>query len=118
MSTRVGWLFTVAIKDGQKETFEGVMNDMVQAVNSGEPGTVGYDWFIGDDDSTVHIHEWFEDSAAAAAHLGNFGAFAERFMGAADPTGITCYGPASDELRGILDDLGASYMGRWGGFVR
>lgn len=66
-----------------------------------------------------HICEKYSDSAAALAHLGNFGAnVAERFLELFAPTSFHVYGEPSDEVRGVLDGFGAVYLGPLGGFAR
>ena len=75
-------------------------------------------WFMTEDGSAIHICERYADSAATMEHLGNFGAnFAERFLGCFTPTAIYVYGDPSDEVPGVLDGFGATYMGSLGGFA-
>ena len=73
---------------------------------------------MSSDGRACHICEKYADSAAALAHLGNFGAnFAERFMVCFAPTALHVYGEPSEEVRGVLDSFGAVYLGSFGGFV-
>lgn len=119
MKNHVYWLLQVAVKDGQLDNLRSLMTEMSTATQNDEPGTLNYEWWIGDDEKTIHIYERYADSGAAIIHVGNFGSkFMERFMGAADPTAITVYGDASPELREALAGFGAVHMGAFGGFTR
>ena len=94
------------------------MAEMVESTRQ-EAGTLGYEWFLGEEGATCHIHERYTDSDAVMAHLGNFGAnFAERFLQCFEPTGLAVYGEPSSEARAALDGFGAVYLGTFGGFVR
>jgi quinol monooxygenase YgiN len=94
------------------------MDEMVSGT-SGEPQTLAYEWYISDDQGTVHIYEKYADSEAMIAHTGGFLAkWAERFMGCVDVTRFVVYGDPSAAAREILDGFGATYLGPWGGFSR
>jgi quinol monooxygenase YgiN len=118
MSAQVSWLLEVGIKPGEEDAFKLVMADLVESAQA-EPGTLIYESFMGDDGRTVHAYERYADSEAALTHLGNFGEhFAERFLGAADPTGFTVYGNPSAEVREALTAFGPTYLGPNGGIDR
>ncbi len=114
----ISWNLSLAVKPGQLETFRTLMMEMV-AHTKKESGTVAYEWFVSDDGKAVDIYERYDDSAAALVHLGGFGEqFAERFMGAVDPTGLSVYGNPSTALRDGLEAFGAQYLAPFGGFAR
>lgn len=107
----------MAVRDGQKESALSLMHEMIAATKE-EPGTQAYEWYLTEDGRTCHINERYDDSVAVMAHLGNFGAFAERFMGCFEPTAFSVYGDPSAEARAALDGFGAVYLGSIGGFQR
>lgn len=118
MSATISWNLQLAVQDGRLGEARTLMSDMVEATLQ-EAGTVGYEWFLSDDGSVCHICERYADSNAALEHLGNFGAkFAERFLACFAPTAFYVYGPASREVRAVLDGFGAVYLDTLGGFVR
>jgi quinol monooxygenase YgiN len=118
MGDQVSWLLELAVKPGEVENFRALMNEMVESTRA-ESGTLGYEWFISDDGSVVHIYERYLDSAAVMTHLGAFGEkFAERFLAAVDPTRFTVFGSPSDEVREAQSGLGPTYLGFFGGFAR
>jgi len=118
MSNVVSWNLQLSVQDGRLDEARALMAEMVEATRR-EPGALGYEWFLSEDGKACHICERYADSAAALTHLGNFGAnFAERFLACFAPTGFFIYGQPSDEVRGVLDGFGASYLGTLGGFHR
>ena len=119
MSENVFWVVEVAIRPGQREAFEALMNDMVAATQANEPGALNYEWFISEDGTTCHIYERYADSAAVMAHMGKtFSTFGERWAAAVEPTRMTIYGTPSDEVRAMLTGAGGTVMAPWGGFLR
>lgn len=117
MSAEVSWVLEMNIKPGELENWTALMGEMVAATEANEPGTLAYQWFI--DGSTCHIYERYVDSDAVMVHLGAFGAsFADRFMGAADPSLMFIYGDPSPAVREALAGMQPRYLGVFGGFAR
>ena len=72
------------MKDGQLETFEELMEEMVEGT-SAEPKTLAYEWYISEDGGTVHILEKYADSDPMIEHVTGFlDKWARRFMGCVD----------------------------------
>ncbi len=118
MSPVVSWNLQLSVREGQLEPFRGLIDEMVASTRS-EPGALTYEWFLSADGSTCHIYERYADSGATMEHLGNFGTkFAERFLACVQPTGFFVYGNPSQEVREVLDTLGAVYLGWFGGLSR
>lgn len=119
MSNAVHWMLETKIKEGEYDNLITLMNEMVEATEANESGTVNYEWFVSDDKSACHIYERYIDSAATMVHLGNFGAkFAKRFMGCLQPTRMTVYGDPDETVRNALATMGAVHMDFVGGFAR
>jgi quinol monooxygenase YgiN len=117
-NTQVSWVLEVAVKPDRLDAFRALMREMV-ASTRGEPGALGYEWFVNDDGGVVHLCERYVDSAAALAHLGAFGEkFAARFLAAVDPTRLTVTGTPNDEVKAALCGFGPTYLLPFGGFVR
>ncbi len=118
MSDIVSWNLQMSVREGQLSNARELMSEMVESTR-GEPGTLGYEWFLGASGTVCHVHEQYADSDAAMVHLGNFGAkFAERFLQCFEPTDLYVYGEPIDEVRATLDGFGAVYLGTFGGFRR
>jgi quinol monooxygenase YgiN len=107
MSKYVAWLLEADIKD--REAAEAVMNALTDNADANEPGTTNYEWGVNSEGKLVS-YERFADSAAALAHLGGFGANAEKFMAAVTPTKFQVFGHPSDELKGAIADWQPDYV--------
>jgi quinol monooxygenase YgiN len=118
MEEQVSWVLEVTVKPGQLDTFKSLMDEMV-AGTSGEPGTLNYEWYISDDNGTIHLFEKYANSEAMVDHVTGFmEKWAGRFMACVDPTRFTVYGNPSDAARELLAPFGGTYLAPWGGFAR
>jgi hypothetical protein len=73
---------------------------------------------VSEDGQVVHVYERYADSASALAHLRTFAKrFGGRFLSMVDRTRFTVFGTPSDELKGILDGFGATYLRPLGDFA-
>jgi quinol monooxygenase YgiN len=119
MNQEVYWLLELAIQPGQREAFELLMAEMVEATGANEPDVLNYEWNVSADGTACHIYERYRDSAAALTHLGNFDThFAERFFALLTPTRFVIYGTPSAELKQALADSNPLYLAPAGGFRR
>ncbi len=112
----VYWILSAKVKDGERESFDAVKNELIEAT-SNEEGCLNYEWSEGAE-GEIHVLERFADSAAAMTHMGNFGPFAGRFMGCLDVTGWTIYGDADETVTKALAPMGAVHYTSIGGFSR
>ena len=118
MKGHVSWVIELAVKDGTLDTFKELMEEMV-AGTSEEPLSLGYEWYISDDESTVHIFEKYADSEAMINHVNGFlEKWAGRFLACVDVTRFVVYGDPSAPARELLAGFGPTYLGPWGGFSR
>jgi quinol monooxygenase YgiN len=112
----ISWTLTLELADGQDDTFDALMAEMVVATKE-EAGAKGYEWHRSG--NTIHINERYESNADAGVHLGNFGEnFAERFLAILTPTGLQVYGPAEGGTKEGLAGFGATFYDQVGGFER
>ena len=119
MSNNVSWLLELNVKPGKFEDFKTLMNEMVGATKQNEPKILNYEWYISDDNSTCHIYERYEDSAAVLAHLASFGKnFADRFLGCLEPVRFTVYGSPNQEVKDTVEGFAPVYMTQINGFAR
>ena len=118
MNEHVHWVVEVGIAPEQGGAFRALMEEMVASTRN-ERGAVGYEWNISADGQVCHIYEYYEDSAAAMAHLDTFGKkFAERFLALAKPAWFHIYGSPNDDVRSALAELKPTYFKPFGGFIR
>jgi quinol monooxygenase YgiN len=113
----VSWWVELAVKPGELANFEKLTAEMVTSTRA-ESGVLAYQRFISDDRQTVHVHESYENSAAAVAHLVKFAAlFGERYASLVERKRFNVFGNPSDELRGLLDGYEATYHEPFGSFA-
>lgn len=117
MSENIIWTVEGTIKDGQREALEALMREMVEAVDK-EPGTLNYQWTLGEDGKSLHIYERYRDADATTAHLGSWATFADRFMAAVDITRFVVFTELTPELKEAVAGLSPIYMTPIGGFAK
>ncbi len=118
MGEQGSWQVELALKPGALDNFRGLTVERGEATR-GESGVLRYERFVSADGQGVHVYERYADSAAAVAHLRTLGRkFGRRFVGMVDRKRCTVYGTPSAELRGMLDEFGATYLEPFGGFSR
>jgi len=118
MGGEVSWQVELAVKPGQLDNFRALTGEMVESTKR-EPGALIYERFVSEDGKGVYVYERYADSAAAVAHLQAFGRiYGERFAKMVERRRFTVFGTPSDELKGILDGFGATYLGPFAGFSR
>jgi len=119
MSEAVSWNLKLSLKAGKLDAFKALAQEMSEATEANEPSALLYEWFISEDGKQCHIIEHYTDSAAVVTHMSTFGEqFAERFLECVDPVSLSVYGSPTDEVRAILDGLGAVYLDGFAGFSR
>jgi quinol monooxygenase YgiN len=117
MTEEVSWLVELAVKPGKLADFEKLTGEMVAATRV-ETGVLAYERFVADDDRLVHVYERYASSAAAVAHLQNFGTvFGDRFASMVRRKRFTVYGNPTEELRALLDRYHATYFKPFGPFA-
>jgi quinol monooxygenase YgiN len=116
VDAQVSWQVELAVKPGALENFRALTRKMV-AFTRGEPGVLIYERFISADGQLVYVYERYVDAAAAVAHLRTFEQkFGGRFSGLVERRRFLVFGLPSAELRNILDEFGATYLGAFDGF--
>jgi len=112
----VSWWVELAVRPGCLDEFETLTGEMVASTQA-ENGVLAYQRFISADRQTVYVHERYENSDAAVAHLAKFAAtFGERYGSLVERKRFLVFGDASDALRTLLDSYGATYCRPFGPF--
>lgn len=112
----ISWRVELSVKPGQLENFKALTGMMVE-MSKNELGTLSYQRFVTDDGRSVHLYERYIDSVAAVMHLHAFTKhFGERFMSMAHRESFLVFGSPSEELKRVLDGLGAIYLKPFGDF--
>ena len=117
-SDQVYWVITFTVD--QLDKFKPIVNKIV-AATAKEPGTLAYEYTIGDDQKTVDIYERYTNAHSAVVHVTeNFAPnFSKEFLALAKPGRFVVYTAApTDELKQTLADFQPIYMKPFDGFTR
>jgi quinol monooxygenase YgiN len=119
MDHGVSWILELEIQPGRERDFRTLMEEMVRATQTGEPGTLTYAWNLSEDGRTCHVCERYADCAAVLTHAANFAAqFAGRFFAVLKPVRFVVYGRPNAEVQDALAAFCPTYMQPVGGFFR
>ena len=116
MSEQVGWIVEARLRDGQREAFRGVMEDLV-AETEREGGTLVYEYYVSDD-GDVMVLERFRDVVSAELHIGTWDRHAERWIACAEPTRMVHLGDLPESVRSRHEALEPLHLKTFGGFAR
>lgn len=116
-SDQIYWVITFTVD--QMDKFKPVVQKLVAATEK-EPGTLEYEYAVGDDQKTVDIFERYTNSHAAVVHVTeNFGPnFSKDFLAVAKPARFVVYGVPTEELKKTLADFHPIYMTPFDGFTK
>lgn len=89
-------------------------HDAIESARS-EPGTLQFDWYLPDDQSTCIVIEKYTDSAAVLAHLGNSGPGIASLAKLAGGLSLQVFGEVSSELREALKGANPPIYTRFAG---
>lgn len=111
MTKPVYWLLEAAVAPTAVAELGQLMEEMRAHVREREPGTLLYEWHIGEDGTTCHILEGYEGDAALIAHVEGINAhFARRLFALIEPRRFTVYGAPGEAARAALAPLKPNYM--------
>lgn len=116
MFENIGWIVEAKLKEGKREEFEAVMNEIVSETSK-EAGTLNYQYYLSDD-GDVLVYERFDSVEAAHAHIDNWDNFAARWVELAPATRMVHLGNLPDELRERHQALAPKLLRPFGGFAR
>lgn len=116
--SKVSYLPEFTINDGKVDEFKARAEGYIAAVEANEPGTLGYQWYLGEDGKRCLLHEVFSSSDALLTHLGNVEPSLPELLAIAPITRLEVLGSASPAVVDALADLGAEHFPRFAGFDR
>ena len=119
MTDNIQWILEMAVRGDDPAAVKSLVDEMVRATQSNEPGALIYEYYLSEDKSRCSVVERYADNAAVMVHLKNFEThFAERFFALFEPKLFRVYGPANEDVRSALGSLGATFDDAVGGFER
>jgi quinol monooxygenase YgiN len=119
MTSQVFWIVEGVVREGEREAFDALIDEMAASTQDNEPGTMGYEWFLDPAGNECRIVETYQNSSAAMIHLRTF---EEKYSGRLERVmqieKLTLYGNAGKELVDTLDGDGTRCFVPACGFVR
>lgn len=116
MFENIGWIVEGKLREGKKEEFRTLMEEIV-AETSKEEGTLNYQYYLSDN-GDVMVYERFADAQAAHTHIDTWNRFVDRWVAAAEPTRMMHLGELPQDLRDRHAELSPLWLRPFGGFQR
>lgn len=116
--SKISYIVQWTINDGEVDNFKNMASGFVSGVQQNEAGTLGYQWWIGEDGKHCLLEETFESSEALLIHLGNVVPNLGDILAIAPITRVEVRGKASPDARKALEGLGATHFSHFAGFDR
>ncbi|MTI18853.1 hypothetical protein E1162_16535 [Rhodobacteraceae bacterium RKSG542] len=121
MSNDISWILACKPLIREADRFSALMGELTASVQTNEPETHSYVWYLAPDGSRCEIYASFTGNAGALFHLNRLKEDGiEPFRKVLEPTSLAVYGHASRELKGLLHELFLPpvLLQTVGGFVR
>jgi len=110
---------SVLINDGQLEEFKSIAQSMT-AGSKAEPGTLGYEWFAGEDRNSFRLVETYVDASAVEAHFMGpvVQEWVPKMAAVCTVEAIEFYGDPGPKVRAMAGGMGAVFFQYWMGIDR
>jgi len=107
----------LSIKEGKIDQFKSVASLFIEKVNTSEPDTVSYEWYLSDDGRQCYIIEIYKDSASLLKHLDNVRDLYEPMLNLCEITRVRVFGDVSEAVRDA-HIAGSEFYSHWAGITR
>jgi quinol monooxygenase YgiN len=106
------------INPGKLDELRALASRSIEGLESAEPGTLGYEWFIAEDGRECCLNEFYADSEAFLAHFAGVGPKIAAMLEISPLLEAVVLGDPSPEAREALSKLGARFFSAHAGFAR
>jgi quinol monooxygenase YgiN len=106
------------INPGGLEEFKRLAGLGAGNAEAGEPGTLGYEFFIDQEGKECFLNEYYADSESFLTHFANVQPILQASMGVSGLVEAIVLGDPGPEARAALAGLGAKYYSDCIGFCR
>jgi hypothetical protein len=110
-------VFHMTVEPEALDEFKALIAQII-ALADKEPGTLIYEYSLGEDGRSVHIVERYLTEGVLPHIEETFGPFAERFLKLATIQALYVYGEPPADLKAKLASFGAVFMAPLAGFAR
>jgi quinol monooxygenase YgiN len=110
----------VTIGKGKREEYKRLVQDMSRAVETNEPGTLHYQFYLNRDETKCIVNEIYENSEAALAHINGVASqtILPKIHNVSRISRLDVYGKPSKELQKVLADVVSQTYIPFAGFSR
>lgn len=109
METPIQVLVELTIEEGKAGDFKMQMPAIIEKVMTNEPGMLGYQWYLNQDQSKCYVIEWVKDSEAWLAHASNVGSMLPALFIIAPITRCEFFGSISATAEEVIKSALASF---------
>ncbi len=108
------------INEGKKEEYKKLIQEMSSMVETNEPDTINYKFYLNKDETKCIVHETYANSEAALAHNNSIASqtILPKIFDIAKVNRFDVYGNPSEELQKLLASFGAKTYYLFAGFSR
>ena len=118
MSDMVQFVVQLAINEGGVDRFKELAQAATDAVQAGEPNTLGYQWYLSEDQTQVCVIEWYAHADLIPAHMALVGPILVEMGQVAHPTRFEVFGNLTEAARAALAPAAPGMYGYMFGFTR
>ena len=108
------------IEEGKIEEFKKLVQDMSRVVETNEPDTINYEFYLNKSETKCIVHETYTNSEASLAH--NTGIASQtilpKIFSVSRISKFDVYGNPSEELQKALTSVGSQTYNLFAGFCR
>lgn len=106
------------INPGKLEEFKALACEFTESTETGDPGTLGYEWFVSPDGTECYLNEFYGTSQDFLDHFAKIGPKIGRMLEISPLLDAVVLGDPSPEARAALSQLGAKFYSPHVGFCR
>jgi quinol monooxygenase YgiN len=108
------------INERKKEEYKKLIQEMSRMVETNEPDTINYEFYLNKDETKCIVHETYANSEAALAHNNSVASqiILPKIFDVAKINRFDVYGNPSEELQKLLASFGAQTYNLFAGFSR
>jgi len=109
----------LTVNEGQLDAFKAVAREMTAGTDA-EPGTIGYEWFFGEDGRRCRLLETYTDSDALTAHFTGpvVSNLVPQLVGLCALDRFEIYGDPGPQVAKMAAGFGAQFYSYWTGINR
>jgi quinol monooxygenase YgiN len=97
------------IKPGKLEELKKMAEGLTSGVETNEPTTLCYEWFISEDGSSCYLIESYGDAEAFLLHFQNLGSKLQEMLEISPLEEMVVVGDPSPQVKEMLAGLGAKF---------